>query len=273
MIKQADGFLRICVLTILLIAGHASAQSEPQIITLALSKPGEPISLEIDILSAHIEVIGEDRKDVEFSFTVSGGGRKIITPSGTRTLTNSGYELEVEEDNNRIEVDTDGLVSKVSIVARVPKRADLELSTVNNGEIIVRDVIGKMELENINGPITAINISGSIIAEAINKDIKIGFAKVNDGDVSALSSINGKLILTLPAKAGVELHLDSNRGEIISDFEVDVKPSKPVINRNNDRDGMSVRIENTVVATINGGGPIIKMKTLNGDIQILKADK
>lgn len=277
MFSQCKNYLKRPVLSAfiignLTIAQPSVAQSEPQIITLPLSRPGEPISLEIDILSARIEVIGEDRKDVEFSFIVSGNGRKIITPSGTHALTNGIYQLEVEEDNNRIEVETDAPTGKVDIVAKVPKRADLELSTVNDGEIIIRGVTGKMQLENINGPITAYNISGSVIAEAINKNINISFAQFDKGDVSALSSINGEVTVTLPAKAGVELHLDSNLGEIISDFDVDILSTKPAIKRAGDSGGVRVRIENTVTATINGGGPIIKMKTLNGDIKVLKAN-
>ena len=253
-------------------SNFANAQDNPQIITLPLSKPGQPISLEIEILSARIEVIGENRKDAQFEITVAGGRRKIITPSGTRTLTNSGYEFEVEEDNNHIDFDTNVVNSKVNVIARVPRKADLELSTVNNGEIIVRGIEGKLQLENVNGPITATEITGAVIAEAINKSITVSFAKLDANEVSALTTINGDLILSLPAKAGANLHLDSYRGEIVSDFEVDVKPTEPVVERNDDRDGVSVRVENTINAAINGGGPVIKLKTLNGDIQINKLD-
>ena len=48
----------------------ASAQSQPQIINIPISSPGEPITLDISILSASIEVIGEDRGDAQFEVTV-----------------------------------------------------------------------------------------------------------------------------------------------------------------------------------------------------------
>jgi len=74
----------------------------------------------------------------------------------------------------------------------------------------------------------------------------------------------------LPTNAKVQLHLDNAGGEIFSDFEVEVKPSKPVIERSSDRGGVSVRVESIIIADINGGGSVIKLKTLNGDIKISK---
>lgn len=266
--------IRVAVLAVCVLQGCAAvAQDSAQVITLPLSKPGEPVSLEISILSARIEVIGEDRQDAEFSVNANGGGRKIITPSGSQPFPGGGYQFEVHEKNNHLEVETDALRSRVAIVARIPRRADLDLSTVNNGEIIVRDIEGKLQLRNVNGPITATNISGSVIAEAINKDITIDFIKVDNDSVSALNSINGDLKLGITSDIGVELHLDNNRGEIMSDFEVEVQPSKPVVNREEGRGGVTVKVENAIVAKVNGGGPIIKMKTLNGDIQINRNDK
>jgi hypothetical protein len=49
-----------------------------------------------------------------------------------------------------------------------------------------------------------------------------------------------------------------------------VKPSKTVVDRKEGREGVSVRLESIIVATVNGGGPVIRMKTLNGDIKITK---
>ena len=75
---------------------------DAQVINVPLSRPGEPIHLEIGIQSARIEVIGEDREDAQFEVSVADGNRKIVTPSGTKSLKGGGYALEVEEDDNEI---------------------------------------------------------------------------------------------------------------------------------------------------------------------------
>jgi hypothetical protein len=250
----------------------APAQPQPETITIALSRPGDPISLHIDILSTHMEVIGEERKDVALTVTLASGQRKIVTPSGPKMLSAGGSGLEISERDNRVSIESGGPpTNRIKIVARVPRRAALDLSTVNEGEIIVRDIVGDLELENINGPITATNITGSVIAESVNNPIAVGLASVAAGGATSLSSLNGDITLTLPASAKAELHLDSSRGEIVSDFELDVKPSKPRVERSESRGGVSVRMEDVIVATVNGGGPVIRVKTLNGTIKIAKS--
>ncbi|HEY5807674.1 MAG TPA: hypothetical protein VIT67_06885 [Povalibacter sp.] len=229
------------------------------------------MSLNIELMSARIEVIGEERKDAQLSITMLPGERKIKTPSGVKALTGGSGALEVEEHDNVVTVDSELPTGKAVVVARVPRRANLTLSTVQDGEIVVRDVTGTLQLENINGPITATNINGAVIAESVSNTINVGFAAINASEATALSSISGAITLTLPAKAGAELRLDSAEGQIDSAFELDVKPGKPAITRTEGRNGMSVRVEDIVVATINGGGPVIKLKTLSGNIRIEKA--
>jgi hypothetical protein len=252
-------------------AGQAFAQAEPQIINIPLSRPGEPIVLEISILSARIEVVGEEREDAVFEVAVEQSARKIVTPSGTRSLKAAAFSLEVEEKDNRIEVDTDWRAKKVSVIARIPKRADLELSTVNNGEIIVSNVTGSLILENVNGPITADHISGSVVAEAVNEDITVNFDSLDTSQAMSFNSVNGNLVLGLPEGAGVELHIDSSEGEIYSDFEVEVKPTRPEVIREDGPDGVEVNVKSVIVAEVNGGGPVIKLKTLNGNIEVRKS--
>jgi hypothetical protein len=251
-------------------AAPTPPQAQPETITIPLSRPGEPMSMSIDILSARMEVIGEERKDVALTVTLSGGRRKIVTPSGAKMLSGGGAGLEISERDNRVSIESDAPPSPITIVARVPRRAQLNLSTTNEGEITVRDIVGDLELENINGPITATNINGSVIAESVNNPIAVGLAGVAAGGATSLSSLNGDITLTLPASAKAELHLDSSHGEIVSDFELDVKPSKPRIERNESRGGVSVRMEDVIVATVNGGGPVIRVKTLNGTIKTAK---
>ena len=263
--------LRLAVVTLALAASGAAAQTAPERITIPLSRPGEPIALEIGILSARIEVVGENRDDAEFEVSVAEGQRQIITPSGPKPLTGGGYSFEIDENDNRISVDTDWRSNRVVLVARIPMQADLELSTVNDGEIIVSNIRGRLQLENTNGPITATGIAGSVIAESVNEDIRIDFTEIASDEAISLGSINGNLTVALPDGSGAELHIDTAQGEIQSAFEVDVRPSAPIVERNESRGGVEVRVESVIIADVNGGGPVIRLKTLNGNISVEKS--
>ncbi|HKJ15877.1 MAG TPA: hypothetical protein VJ984_00825 [Xanthomonadales bacterium] len=248
------------------------AQVEPQVINVPLSRPGEPVTVNIEILSAHIEVIGEARDDAQFEVSVIEGTRKIITPSGTKNLNVGAYSVEIEERDNRISLDTDWRANSVRVIARVPQRADLELETVNNGTIRVENITGNLSLSNVNGPITAIGISGSVMAESVNDDIEVIFNRVEGEGVMSFFSVNGDITLGLPDGTGAELHIDNAEGEITSDFEVDVVPSQPVVTREDNRGGVEVKVESVIIAKVAGGGTVFKLKTLNGDIRIRKSN-
>jgi hypothetical protein len=250
---------------LVLLAGSvaAFAQGKAQVINIPLSRPGEPLHLTIDLIRAHIEVIGEDRADAAFEVTFEGGERKIITPSGAQPIKSGSFSFDLDEEDNEISFDTDHGSEKVTV---------LELSAVNDSEIIVSNIVGNLELSNTNGPVMASKISGSVIAESINNTIDVSFSKLDNVKVSSFETINGDITVGLPASAGAELHLDSSRGEITSDFEVTVMPAEGTVTRDDGKDGSYVRIEQVVVAKINNGGPVLRFKTLHGDIHIRKSN-
>lgn len=254
-----------------LFTAHPALAQDPQVINIPLSRPGDAMTLDISLLSAHIEVIGEEREDVQFEVTVAEGSRKIITPSGTRELKTGAYAFEVEEEDNTVEFGADWRANKIHVIARVPQRADMELSTVNNGVITVSNVTGWLVLSNVNGPITASGITGSVIAESVNEDISVSFTGILGEGAMSFSSVNGDLTLGLPDDAGVQLHIDNADGEIYSDFEVEVTASKPTVTRDDRKGGVEISVESVIVANVNGGGNVIKMKTLNGNINIKKS--
>ena len=134
--------LRFASVAVLMLgAGIAAGQENPQVINVPLSNPGEPMTLEISILSAHIEVSGENREDVEFAVSAEEGTRKIITPSGTQHVKGAAYTLEVEEDDNHVSIDTGWGRNKITIIARIPRDANLDLSTTNDGEDMEASVV------------------------------------------------------------------------------------------------------------------------------------
>lgn len=255
----------------LLLAVAVQAQEgSPQTFTIPLTRPGEAVTLDISILSARMTVIGEERQDAEFVVRTGGQGRRIITPSGAKALNSGGFGIEIEERNNSIEVDADWRSGTVEIEARIPRRANLNLSTTNDGSIEVRGVSGELQLQNVNGPITATGISGSVIAETVNDHITVTLVAIDKEKPMAFSSVNGDLDVSFPADAGLELHIDSAQGEIYSDFEVEVVPTPPRVERRETGGGIEVRVDSEVVARIGGGGTAVRFETLNGDIRVRK---
>lgn len=114
--------------------------------------------------------------------------------------------------------------------------------------------------------------SRSVCRRSRNDTIDVSFSRIDDVNASSFESINGDLYVRLPANAGAQVHLDSAQSKIFSDFEVEIVPSEGLVKREDGETGVSVRIENVIVAKINGGGPVLRLKTLHGDIHIRKTN-
>ena len=268
-LDRAAGLL-IAGLVIACMTPTANAQSAPVIIEL--SQPDQPMTLKLGMLSANIVVIGERRGDIQLEVDGGNSGRRIITPSGSQQIGGASYRLSATEENNIVEVSSDWRMSTLDITARVPASAAVSLWTTNNGTIVVENVTGEMQLRNTNGPITVKGAAAAVIAESVNEDIVVSFADLGSVTASSLSSVNGDLAVGLPGQPKAQVHIDTARGEISSDFEIDVQASEPTVSRSKEGGTIEIAVESMIIANINGGGPVIRMKTLNGDIQINKAD-
>ncbi|MEN7343424.1 MAG: hypothetical protein AAAFM81_10795 [Pseudomonadota bacterium] len=247
-------------------AADARAQVAP--IIIPLSQPGKPMTLDLNMLSAKLEVIGESRDDVSVEVSGKSSNRRIVTPSGSKPINAASYQLKAFEDGNEVLLRSSWSNSSPTVVVRVPADASLKVRVTNDSDIEVRDVRGDLDLKNVNGPITVTGAAGAVIAESINDDVTIHYGDMRQFDASSLLSVNGTLDLGLPPSAGAEIHIDTSRGEIVSDYEIEVLPPKANVERNKRGSGTEIRVEQVIVGRIKGGGPVILMKTLNGDVSI-----
>ena len=269
----AVSLLAMCA-THSLFSTHALAReaaADSQTFSVPLTNPGQTVELEVNLMSGTILVIGEDREDV--SFTVSALGksqRRIVTPSGSHPIPIGGFGLNVEEQDNRIEVDSDYRSGSMQLEIHVPRHANLNLDTVHNGVIEVRNVTGELVLGNVHGPITATGIRGTVIAETVHGEVRVELLETIDKPMS-FSTVHGDLDVSFPADFAAELHIVTRQDEIISDFEVEVVPTDPKISRRDGNKRYSVELGQEIIVLINGGGVKVRFDTLHGDVIIRKS--
>ena len=148
----------------------------------------------------------------------------------------------------------------------MPANFDLELSTVNQGDITVTGINGAMDINNVNGEIQLTNISGSVLSNTVNGDIKAQFSAVSAEEQMVFTTLNGDVDVTFPSNVKATAKMKSERGEIFSDFDMNIRNSEP----KSSRDGREFKIEINawVYGEINGGGPEYTMQNMNGNIYI-----
>ncbi|MBU1699562.1 MAG: DUF4097 domain-containing protein [Candidatus Eisenbacteria bacterium] len=258
-------------------AGAAAAQQETaDRVIVELTDPGKPVFLSAGLINGGITVVGYDGKDVIVEakagmVKLDKHDRKGGKYEGMTRLPVSSSSLTVEEQDNRIDIDTDSWAHPVDLMIRVPNKAFLNLSCINSGDIKVENITGDIEASNINGAVTLLKISGSVVASAHNKDLTVTFDAINPEKDMSFSSFNGDVDITFPAPLKALVKIKTVQGDIFTDFEVkEIKNPEQVIQKNKrDSDGKyRVEIDRSFWGTINGGGQELHFSNYNGDIYI-----
>lgn len=245
-------------------------------LVVPLTDPAKPGSLQVNLINGTIKVTGYSGNQVIIDAVVKSSEKpdkpKDEAAGGMKRITrNGGLELTATEEHNVVKLTTRMVNTTMLLEIKVPQKFGLKVGTVNNGDIVIENVSGEMEIQNVNGDITLTNIAGSAVANTINGTLKANFKTIDTTSPMAFSTLNGNVDVTIPATAKFDVKLKSDRGEIFSDFDVEVDKSAPQATRSG-KDGMyKVSIDDWVKGKINGGGSEIMMKNMNGNIYVRKA--
>lgn len=283
--------LNNCIVTgfmIIVIVGSAFAQNAGEI-PIPLSDPAKRAKLKAHLNYGSITIKGTARKDVLVKYSSveddekgnhKGGvhnrnrnndaASEGNDRSGLKRISSATLDLEISENANSIRVSSDSWNVKMNLIIEVPMAIDLQVNTYNDGDLMISNIQGEVELTNYNGEITAENISGSVVATTYNGEIKATFDKVTDGTPMSFSTYNGDIDLTFPASLKATLKMKTQQGEILSGFDVALSKSSPVQKKDAKSGTYKVVIDEWVKGDVNGGGPEFTMKNYNGDIIIRK---
>jgi DUF4097 and DUF4098 domain-containing protein YvlB len=109
------------------------------------------------------------------------------------------------------------------------------------------------------------------VANTVNGKVEVTFKTIDPKAPMAFSTLNGNVDVTFPASLKANVKLKSDRGDIYTDFDVVTEQHKPNVSRSGGSGMISLKIEDWVYGKIDGGGPEIMMKNMNGNIYIQKA--
>ncbi|MEZ0610846.1 DUF4097 family beta strand repeat-containing protein [Fibrella sp. WM1] len=271
-----NNLLTIIAFLLLSAAVPVFAQSDTkEQLVVSMSDPNKPGFIEVSSINGFIHVVGYSGKDVVVEAAARNRANRNENQTNTggmrRINTGNALDISAEEANNRVRIDPNSHRHAVDLTIKVPQRSSLKLHTINNGDITVDNVTGELEINNVNGSITLTNIAGSVVAQTVNGQLKTTFREVNSNTPMAFSTLNGNVDVTFPASVKATVKLKSDRGEIFTDFDIDVEKSQPKTARSSQNGMQRVTIEDWVNGKINNGGPEVMMKNMNGNIYVRKA--
>ena len=196
---------------------------------------------------------------------------KQAKAAGMKLIPLASSGLSIEEENNVVTISTESWKRAVDLVIQVPFSSSLKLHAQQDGDIKVENVSGEIEVENMNGPETLVNVSGTVVASTMNGDVTVSFAKIAADKPMSFSTMNGDIDITFPADVKATVRMKSERGEVYSDFDMNLKQDVAKKEEPRREGGKyQISFDRSVVGAINGGGPEIQFSTFNGDIYIRK---
>jgi hypothetical protein len=240
-------------------------------------------SIEVDNIFGSIEVVGGASDQVELvvektlraeSKDALELARKEVTLDITqqegalKLYVNGPFRCNCDDCRNSRNRDDQGYNVKMDFQLRVPRDIDTKVKTVNEGNVVVRNVTGNFIVRNVNGDIQMDHVAGSGTANTVNGPVKVSFRE-NPRENSGFQTVNGNVELSFLRGLSADFRFKTFNGAIYSDFPVTALPLRAM--QEDRRGGKTIfRADRFTEARINSGGPEIRVENLNGDIRILE---
>lgn len=276
-------FMLVALVGLTLAASDFSKTEKEEIrSTISLRNKAPLHSLQIDNVFGAVTVSGYDGDEIQIQ------ALKTIKADTDRDLEKARKEvsLETRENEGRIELivsgpfrRADGCISwnnldyivQYDFQIRVPRRCDLTVSTVNDGDIVIEQIQGRFKVNNVNGKIRMSGIDGAGKAHTVNGSVRVNFEKSPAEDCS-FHTINGDIELSFAAMPSADFWCKTFNGSVYSDFDLTRLPAKAGEGRRRG-ETFVYKSHDFRGLRIGRGGNQIKMDSLNGDLLIANGTK
>jgi len=144
----------------------------------------------------------------------------------------------------------------VDYVLTVPRNSRLDDINLVNGDLEIEGVGGEVRASCVNGRLRASSLSGRTELSTVNGNLEANFDRLSSP--IEVSSVNAKVLLTLPSDAKADIEASTVSGSISNDFGIHVANHKWVGHELN--------------GELGGGGTRVRVNNVNGRIEIRHAN-
>jgi DUF4097 and DUF4098 domain-containing protein YvlB len=150
-----------------------------------------------------------------------------------------------------------------NFTVKVPNGINLEVSTVNDGNVSVENVKGRVKAENVNGAIKLSALAGQTYASTVNGDVDVDYTR-NPNQDSRYYSLNGDINALFIKGLAANLTFKSFNGDLYTNVQ-QLEGLPAIIEKHQGSDGTSLKIGGNRYK-IGSGGALLDFETFNGDV-------
>ncbi|MEO6587777.1 MAG: hypothetical protein ABIP06_00485 [Pyrinomonadaceae bacterium] len=148
---------------------------------------------------------------------------------------------------------------QVEMRLNIPRTAFLDEIETVNGSVVVSNFTNYTKISAVNGSVKATNLRGTAKLSTVNGETIADFEQLKSSDKINLSTVNGRVDLTIPSNVNATVKADTVNGSIKNDFGLPVRKGKYV--------------GKDLYGKIGSGETEIKLNSVNGGLSIMrKAD-
>jgi len=148
---------------------------------------------------------------------------------------------------------------------KVPRAVHLNVSTINDGEILVHNVGGHVFADNINGGIRLTQISGETNVSSINGDVSLDYAS-NPAGPCRYYSLNGDINAYFKKGLGASVSFESFNGDFFTNVN-QIESLPVVVEKKPRKEGIEYKINGNRFK-VGSGGVSLDFETFNGNVYL-----
>jgi DUF4097 and DUF4098 domain-containing protein YvlB len=182
-----------------------------------------------------------DEARVEVTSTADSVRIKTQYPEGNQTFS----DREPRRSNNP---------ATVEYSLTIPRKARIDSADLVNGSLEIEGAEGDVKAACVNGELKASGLAGEVKLSTVNGGVEATIVRLDEAKATSLNSVNGSIVLIIPANSNAQVRASTIHGGITNDFGLRVNDGEYV---GHDLSGQ-----------IGAGGARIRLSNVNGSIAI-----
>jgi hypothetical protein len=147
-----------------------------------------------------------------------------------------------------------GLEASVEFRVKVPAGVEVIARTVN-GDVKISGATARVDAMTVNGGMRAVSSGGPVIAKTVNGSLDVSMGSLPINEDATYETTNGSVTVRVGGSVDADVEMRTVNGEAQSDFPLTV----------------SGRINpKRISATLGKGGRKLSLRTVNGDVRLIK---
>jgi DUF4097 and DUF4098 domain-containing protein YvlB len=151
---------------------------------------------------------------------------------------------------------------KFDFTVKVPNSVNIEVSTINDGNVTVAQMKGAVKANNINGAITLTGLEGATEAHTINGDVDLDYTK-NPGTACRFYTLNGDINANFQKGLAANMSFKSFNGDLYTNLN-DLTGLPTELEKVESKNGLKLKVGGSKYK-IGQGGALLDFETFNGD--------